>query len=275
MLTLVAGTLAVVAAVTGCGSDASTSTSDASVAGVVAPPPTEPRSDPTRSSTTGSPAATTDPTPPPTLSVDLTASTLAVSSPPTTHAPRSFPMPEPHADEYEGSAQIIETNGQAHLAFVINFSNPPQVFFGIPLIGWDWGQVDGEITSGATVWTDAPYSVVGAWDGTRLTLTQPPQPATDDDPHLPDGSDAPTPGCDLADAQSAVGSDAAVAAGVVFGGVPFASGGDCYVFAAALIDNPELRAVLAPVQDRVRLDFLLQPISMSPLDPATDRSPPG
>jgi hypothetical protein len=169
-------------------------------------------------------------------------------------------MPEPLAAEYEGSAQIIETHGQPQLAFNVNSSYPPGVYFGIPLIGWDWTQVDGESTQGDTVWTDIPYSVVGTWDGTHLTLTRPPSPApVEPAPQLPDASELPTPGCDLADAQTAVASESAGAAGLAFVGPPYASGGECFVLAIAVINNPALRAVLAPVEDHLHLDYLLQP----------------
>ncbi len=266
-LTLMAGALAVVGAVTGCGSSEGSQPGEASPAGTVVSYASDPPSDLT-SSTTGGPSPTTDPAstaveplPPPTISIDLSGSIPAQSqAPPTTAAPMSFPMPEPLATEYQGTGRIIETYGQAELAFVVDSSYPPSVHFGIPLVGWDWEQVDDESAHGTTVWTDTRYSVVGAWDGTRLTLTRPPSPATDDlDPQLPDARKTPTPGCELADAQSAVASDEAATAGLALVGPPWASGGDCYVFAVAVIDNPDLQAVLAAVADRVRLDYLLRP----------------
>ena len=42
----------------------------------------------------------------------------------------------------------------------------------IPVSNWDWSNVSGEHTSGETTW--GRYHVVGAFDGTRLTLTHPP-----------------------------------------------------------------------------------------------------
>jgi hypothetical protein len=222
-------------------------------------------SDPT-TPTTGSPAtvmaaaASAAPTSPPTISIDVSdTGDPQTSTPPTAPPPMSFPLPEPLAPEYQGSGRIIESYGQPHLALGVNSSYPPSVFFGLPLAGWDWALVDDELTDGHTTWTDTLYSVVGAWDGTTLTLTRPPGAATDDGQgQLPDGLEPPTPGCELADAQSAVASDGAAAAGLAMVGPPIASSGDCYVFAVAVIDNPALRAVLAPVADRVRLEYVLE-----------------
>lgn len=46
-------------------------------------------------------------------------------------------------------------------------------------MGWDWDTVDGDTTVAGTTWGD--YVVEGTFDGTRLTLTSPPRPATADD----------------------------------------------------------------------------------------------
>jgi hypothetical protein len=51
-------------------------------------------------------------------------------------------------------------------------SLPPQCD-GADIVGWDWGVVQHE-SSGGVKWGE--YTVVGTWDGTRLTLTEPPKP---------------------------------------------------------------------------------------------------
>lgn len=56
---------------------------------------------------------------------------------------------------------------------MIEQSAPPQCS-GPDLVGWDWAEVEGETTSASVSWGD--YSVVGTWDGTRITLTEPPGP---------------------------------------------------------------------------------------------------
>src|SRR5690606_31278753 len=43
---------------------------------------------------------------------------------------------------------------------------------GPEVLGWDWDDVDGAETEGGTTW--GTYAVQGAWDGERLTVTQPP-----------------------------------------------------------------------------------------------------
>ena len=66
------------------------------------------------------------------------------------------------------------THGPA-LCTVLNASLPPQCG-GIPVVGWNWDQVDGEETVGGTTWVEN-IEVVGTFDGTTFTVTQPPLPA--------------------------------------------------------------------------------------------------
>ncbi len=54
---------------------------------------------------------------------------------------------------------------------VVGFSLPPQCD-GVPLPGWDWGAVDGEIRRSGTTW--GTYRVVGTYDGRSFTVTEPP-----------------------------------------------------------------------------------------------------
>ena len=58
------------------------------------------------------------------------------------------------------------------LAWSLADSLPPQGG-DIPLAGWNWNDVDGEQTIGDVTW-GGMYEVIGTWDGTILTVTQPP-----------------------------------------------------------------------------------------------------
>ncbi|WP_433351831.1 hypothetical protein ACQP25_02500 [Microtetraspora malaysiensis] len=55
----------------------------------------------------------------------------------------------------------------------VDFSMPPQCG-GPDVIGWDWDAVEHSAQRGVR-W--GQYHVVGTWDGTSLTLTEPPRPA--------------------------------------------------------------------------------------------------
>lgn len=46
---------------------------------------------------------------------------------------------------------------------------------GPDIVGWDWDLVDDEQSTGGTTWGD--YTVVGTWDGQRLTMSRDPGPA--------------------------------------------------------------------------------------------------
>ncbi len=64
-------------------------------------------------------------------------------------------------------------------------SYPPQCG-GPDIRGWEWDAVEGEESSNGTTWGD--YTVVGTWDGGRLTLTEPATaPDPNADPPEPDG----------------------------------------------------------------------------------------
>lgn len=54
-------------------------------------------------------------------------------------------------------------------------SYPPQCG-GPDVVGWDWDEVEEEEAAFGTTWGD--HTVVGTWDGERLTLTEPPGPST-------------------------------------------------------------------------------------------------
>lgn len=72
-----------------------------------------------------------------------------------------------------GQGTVLQVEGEP-----VNFclgavaeSYPPQCS-GPEIVGWDWTSVDGEETAGGVTW--GTYAVQGDWDGSRLTVTQPP-----------------------------------------------------------------------------------------------------
>ncbi len=65
----------------------------------------------------------------------------------------------------------------------VDDSLPPQCG-GVPLVGWDWGQVQGEQEAAGTTWGE--FTVTGRYDGTTLTVVGRPvagggQPRADDE----------------------------------------------------------------------------------------------
>jgi hypothetical protein len=70
-------------------------------------------------------------------------------------------------------------------------SDPPQCG-GTPIANWDWSAAPSKHERGGVTWTDA-VRVVGTYDGTRFTLTQPPRAAAPGEGAGPEPDDA--PGC--------------------------------------------------------------------------------
>ncbi|MEV6035104.1 hypothetical protein AB0L65_28380 [Nonomuraea sp. NPDC052116] len=72
---------------------------------------------------------------------------------------------------YEAGGTVLEGGGHGpQLCLTVMTSLPPQCS-GLDVVGWDWSKVDHE-SQGGVKWGE--YHVVGTWDGTRLTLTEPP-----------------------------------------------------------------------------------------------------
>lgn len=105
--------------------------------------------------------------------------------------PTAAPAADPHtADLYEGNAMVLETTeaGPMLCLGVVRTSLPPQCG-DVAITNWDWSAVDGEETSGDVIWSEERFHVVGTFDGTSFTLTQPPGPADprlDSDPYAGD-----------------------------------------------------------------------------------------
>lgn len=107
-------------------------------------------------------------------------------------------MPAPPSGEVTGQGTVMDAGGEAEFCLgPVAESYPPQCS-GVPLEDWTWDGVDGsEIveggTSGDVRW--GTYAVTGTYDGTSLTVTQPPVPLALYDPMpFEDPSDGSTGG---------------------------------------------------------------------------------
>lgn len=82
-------------------------------------------------------------------------------------------QPSSDAAEVIGQGTVIEQQGEPVQICLgpITMIYPPDCG-GPEVLGWDWDDVDGAETEGGTTW--GTYAVQGAWDGERLTVTQPP-----------------------------------------------------------------------------------------------------
>lgn len=89
---------------------------------------------------------------------------LALGACSTQHAARVQPR-------YEADLTVLEGGGHGpQLCGYVNTSMPPQCS-GPDVRGWDWNKTHHE-AQGGVLWGD--YHVVGTWDGSRFTLTEPP-----------------------------------------------------------------------------------------------------
>lgn len=94
---------------------------------------------------------------------------------------------------YTASGTVLEDQDHGpQLCVAVRASNPPQCG-GVDLVGWDWGAVDRPESALGVTWGE--YSVVGTWDGERLTLTEPPSVRAEPGPGGDRAPDLTTP-CD-------------------------------------------------------------------------------
>jgi hypothetical protein len=84
------------------------------------------------------------------------------------------PTAEP-GDRYTTTVTVIDGLGLPQLCTLVLGSYPPQCGEGIEVLGWDWTGLDGSETAGIVRWGE--YFVIGTYDGTRFTVTEPPTPA--------------------------------------------------------------------------------------------------
>ena len=112
------------------------------------------------------------------LALALLAVLAACGDPTTVRTPSS-------TAKYEVSATVLESpeHGPAICVGVMLTSLPPQCG-DVPIANWDWAKVDGEERVGGTIWGE--YHVIGTFDGTVFTLTDPPGPPVRQEPEDPD-----------------------------------------------------------------------------------------
>lgn len=73
---------------------------------------------------------------------------------------------------YEWSGTVLQSSEhRPELCSIVAESYPPQCG-GVPVAGWDWGDVHGEERSGGTIW--GGFRVVGTYDGKTFTITERP-----------------------------------------------------------------------------------------------------
>lgn len=101
----------------------------------------------------------------------------------------------PQEVRHTGSGTVLQSPEHGpHLCANVMDSLPPQCS-GVPLAGFDWAEVDDEASANGTTWGD--YAVTGRWDGTTLTLTEPPRTRvarTSDGSRIEAGCDDPEAG---------------------------------------------------------------------------------
>jgi hypothetical protein len=85
------------------------------------------------------------------------------------------------AGEVSGQGTVLQIEGQTPQLCLgaVAESYPPQCG-GPEILEWDWDAADLEETASGVTW--GTYAVVGTWDGTRFTLTQPAIPLALYDP---------------------------------------------------------------------------------------------
>lgn len=98
----------------------------------------------------------------------------------------SQPASQPAGDQrYTATATVLESPDHGpQLCAGVETSHPPQCG-GPDIIGWDWDEAAEKETAGGTTWGE--YTVVGTWDGTALTLIEPPSAPRPDE--APDDAD--------------------------------------------------------------------------------------
>ena len=121
---------------------------------------------------------------------------------PGSDVPPSSPV-APASGEVFAQATVLQVGSELPQLCLgpIAESYPPQCS-GPEVVGWDWTSTDQSEEASGVIW--GAYAVQGTWDGSRLTVTQPPiplslfDPMVDPDPYL-DPSNAGRTSDDLLD----------------------------------------------------------------------------
>lgn len=88
--------------------------------------------------------------------------------------PLELPVPD-EGTVLSVTATVIDDGSGAELCAIVLESYPPQCGAGVPLEGWDWTGLDRIQEAAGVRW--GVYTVVGEYDGERMTLTAAPSPA--------------------------------------------------------------------------------------------------
>lgn len=180
---------------------------------------------------------------------------------PSTIRPTGVEHPEiPH--QYRGVVSVIETPGKGPMIIFEWLDSLPPQGGDVPLDGWDWAAVDGEESLNGTTW-GGPWEVVGTWDGTTLTVTQPPRPGTSAGSWR-SALGAPTPNCDeqsLLPAREALRPIGQRLVGWIDLSVDLFDG-NCGIRVTALLPSAELDAAMAKYADVIlSVDYVFEPVT--------------
>lgn len=209
------------------------------------------------------------------FSTDDSPSTVSASTPEATgpssgsgSASTDFPAVESSGSDapdfvpgtlYSTSAGVIETPEHGpEIAFVLEESYPPQGG-GLPVSNWSWQDTPDFESASGTTW-GGRYRLVGTWDGTTFTLTEP-VTATTEAP-FEQVYDTPTSDCNADDFLPVLGFLETLdreALGIVASGDDVWDG-RCGAFVEAYFDTAELREALVPMADRITTFFYFTPV---------------
>lgn len=95
---------------------------------------------------------------------------------------------------FEANATVLENDkGRTKLCLGVMLESLPPQCGDIPLMNWDWNQVEGEERADGVTWGGS-YHVVGSFDGETFTLTDKPGPPAE---HLnPEDDSSSAPACE-------------------------------------------------------------------------------
>ncbi|ROO84462.1 hypothetical protein EDD29_1987 [Actinocorallia herbida] len=100
------------------------------------------------------------------------------------------PAPPGSPPRYTGTGTVLENAEHGPQFCTVVLESLPPGCSGADVVGWDWNAVAHE-SRNAVKWGE--YTVVGTWDGTRLTLTEPPGEPRERVPDEPDPFASPCP----------------------------------------------------------------------------------
>ncbi|RIQ33640.1 hypothetical protein [Jiangella rhizosphaerae] len=103
---------------------------------------------------------------------------------PVSASPSDAPPSADPGQAYTGFFTVLENAEHGpQLCSTVLESHPPQCG-GPDVLGWNWDEAPDAETANGVTW--GYYSVTGTWDGSALTLTEPPLPGAATSPMVPD-----------------------------------------------------------------------------------------